>query len=210
MNAVESLIREHQLIARLSDALEAYARQTQQGRPPDPTHLGRFAAAFTDFAECIHHEKEENILLPMLSRHGVRWDHGALPAVRRQHRQEAYLIDVLRQAGERAGSWHNEDRRHIAASALALVEFQRQHHLLESVELLPLIATHLDEAQLAQLREALDKFDREHERRRTSTQEQIEELIAHYAPPSASGVHAIAAELLDDSEPGQRCLGVDE
>jgi len=143
MKAVESLIGEHQLIARLADALELYARQTKQGRPTDATHLALFAAAFSDFAECIHHEKEENILLPMLSRHGVRWDDGALPAVRREHRQETYLIDVLRQAGERAACWSNEDRRQIVAAAQALVDFQRNHHALESRELFPLVAARL-------------------------------------------------------------------
>src|SRR6185436_18773802 len=90
MKAVASLIREHQLIARLADALEVYAQQTKRGPPPEATHLGLFAAAFIDFAECIHHEKEESILLPMLARHGVRWENGALASVRREHRQETY------------------------------------------------------------------------------------------------------------------------
>jgi hemerythrin-like domain-containing protein len=143
MKAVESLILEHQLIARLADALETYAQQTGEGRPPDAAHLRLFAAAFTDFAECIHHEKEESILLPMLVRHGVRWDTGALPCVRRDHRQETYLIEVLRQAGERAVSWHAEERRHIAAAAQALVDSQRHHHALETSALFPLLATHL-------------------------------------------------------------------
>ena len=68
MKAVESLIREHQLIARLADALETYARETTQGRPPDAAHLALFARAFSDFAECIHHEKEEHILLDEFDR----------------------------------------------------------------------------------------------------------------------------------------------
>jgi len=106
MKAVASLIREHQVIGGLADALESYAQHTRQGGVPDAADLGRFAAAFTDLAERIHHEKEENILLPLLVRHGVHWEDGALPAVRREHRQEAYLIDVLRQAGARAGSWN--------------------------------------------------------------------------------------------------------
>ena len=186
MKAVESLIREHQVISRLVDALELYAEHTKQGRPPDAADLGHFAAVFVDFAERIHHEKEENILLPALARHGVRWDDGALPAVRREHRQESYLIDVLRQAGERAGSWNHEDRRHIAASAQALVEFQRAHHALESRELFPLLPKRLDATAQAELQNALQKFDREHESLRADALARAEDLIGRYgARPSA-------------------------
>ena len=191
MKAVESLIREHQVIGRLADALEVYVEHTRQGRAPDAADLGRFAAAFSDFAERIHHEKEENILLPALVRQGVHWDDGALPAVRREHRQESYLIDVLRQAGERAGSWNHEDRRHIAASALALVDFQRKHHALESSALFPLLPVHLDASAQAALQSALEKFDREHEGLRADALAGAESLIGRYGPPRLSGVQAI-------------------
>jgi hemerythrin-like domain-containing protein len=211
MKTVESLIREHQVIGRLADALEAYGLQTKQGRPPDAADLGRFAAAFTDFAERIHHEKEENILLPALARHGVHWDDGALAAVRRDHRQESYLIDVLRQAGERAGSWNHEDRRHIAASAQALVDFQRQHHALESAELFPLLNIRLDATALAQLQSALEKFDREHEALRAGALAGAERLIGRYEAPQRSGVQAIEGELMDRAQGGSGgCCGRDE
>jgi hemerythrin-like domain-containing protein len=210
MKTVESLIREHQVIGRLADALEAYGLQTKQGRPPDAADLGRFAAAFSDFAERIHHEKEENILLPALARHGVHWDDGALAAVRRDHRQESYLIDVLRQAGERAGSWNHEDRRHIAASAQALVDFQRQHHALEGAELLPLLPVRLDTTALAELQSAFEKFDREHEALRSAALADVERLIGRYESPRRSGVQAIDEELLDASKESDRCCGLDE
>jgi len=210
MKAVESLIGEHQLIARLADALELYARQTKQGRPTDATHLALFAAAFSDFAECIHHEKEENILLPMLSRHGVRWDDGALPAVRREHRQETYLIDVLRQAGERAACWSNEDRRQIVAAAQALVDFQRNHHALESRELFPLVVARLRPQDLDELQQALEKFDREHEPRRLAALERIGALIARYAPARGLAMQLVAPDPRQGSEPRECCLGQDE
>lgn len=201
MKAVESLIREHQVIGRLADALEAYAEHTKQGRPPAAEDLGRFAAVFTDYAERIHHEKEESILLPILVRHGAHWDDGALPVVRREHRQESYLIDVLRQAGERAGSWNHEDRRHIAASAQALVDFQRQHHQLESSELFPLLPARLDATALKGLQSALEKFDREHDALLADALARAEDLIGRYGPPRISSIRAIDGQLPDGSLP---------
>ena len=210
MKAVESLIQEHQLIARLADALEAYARETTRSCPPDAAHLALFAAAFRDFAECIHHEKEENILLPLLTRHGVSWDEGALPSVRREHRQETYLIEVLRHLGERAASWHTEDRRQVAAAAQALVDFQRQHHALETAELFPLVALRLGSDALDGLQRALGKFDREHEPQRAAATERIEALIGRYAPPRASGIQPVGAALVESAQASPCCVGLDK
>jgi hemerythrin-like domain-containing protein len=212
MKAVESLIREHQVIARVADALETYAHQTKDGRPPDAADLGRFAGVFIDLAERIHHEKEENILLPVLVRHGVDWNHGALPEIRREHRQETYLIDVLRQAGERAGSWNHEDRRRIAAGAQALVDFQRKHHALESAQLFPLLDSWLDAPALAALQQAIEKFDAEHEALRTDVWSRAFALIDRYGPSETSGLHPSGARPSDEDgeEPGECCLGLDE
>src|SRR6187397_656292 len=182
MTAVESLITEHQVIARVATALEAYAHRLQDDRASEAADLRRFADVFKDFAECIHHEKEENILLPVLSRHGCSWDSGVLPSVRREHRQETYLIEVLRHAAERAASWSDEDRRHVVAAAHALVEFQRNHHLLESAQLFPEVARRLSERELATLQAELDRFDHEHEQRRSSSLLLAEALIERYAP----------------------------
>jgi hemerythrin-like domain-containing protein len=195
MKAVESLIREHQLIARVVDALETYAHQLKQGHAPDAGDLAKFAGVFTDLGERIHHEKEENILLPVLVRHGVDWNQGTLPAVRREHRQEAYLIDVLRQAGERAGSWDYEDWRRIAAGAQALVDFQRSHHALESVELFPLTSSRLEASAIAALQQAIEKFDAEHEALRTEAWSRALALADRYAPTGTSGLDPSQGQL---------------
>lgn len=191
MKAIETLILEHQSIGRLVDALDAYSRGLEQLAGADASHLAEFAALFTEFAECLHHEKEESILLPALSRSGVRWDVGPLPAVRRDHRQEAYLIDVLRQAGERAGLWNAEERRRVAAAAQALVAFQRAHHTLESTELFPLVESQLSEQQREELGAALQLFDQRHEMRRSAALSRMDALVARYAPVRHSGVQSL-------------------
>jgi len=207
MKAIKSLIAEHQIIDRVAAALDGYTERLRAGRPVEEADLARFAQVFTDFAECIHHEKEENILLPMLSRQGWSWDSGVLPAIRREHRQETYLIDVLRQAGERAASWHSEDRRHIAAAAHGLVEFQQSHHRLESTDLFPAVESRLGEAQQGELERAFVKFDREHEQRRTAVLSLAEALIERYAAapqPQAGPEPGAEVELPDDPQ-GSEC-----
>lgn len=183
-NALSSLIREHQLIARVAAALDAYADAIRQDMPVQTDDLGRFAQVFNDFADGIHHEKEENILLPLLSRHGFDWQSEVLKAVRREHRQERYLIAVLCQAGTRPDSWSTEDRRQIPAAASALAEFQRKHHHRENEELFPDVLARLDAETLGQLQAELERFDdnTQHRALRTSAERLALDLIQRYLP----------------------------
>lgn len=184
MRALASLIGEHQVIARVVTALEVFVERMELQVPGGSADLQRFVDVFTELGDRIHHEKEENILLPLLSRHGFDWDSGALPAVRREHRQERYLIDVLAQASQYTSVWGREDLRHIAASARALAAFQRAHHRLENEILFPEVALRLDANAKSELQSALERFDREprHEQARLTAMDLAQELAVRYRP----------------------------
>lgn len=182
MKALASLIREHQLIARLVGALEGYALRLKEERPVEASDLAAFATVFTELADDIHHEKEESVLLPFLSRHGFDWNTGVLSTVREEHQHERYLTDVLCHLGERPTNWNNEDRRHVAATASALVDFQRRHHHLENTELFPEVITRLSEQGLAQLEAELEKFDEGVVQQRARLLDIASELIERYPP----------------------------
>lgn len=182
MRALASLISEHQLIARVVTALEVFVDGIDGKASSNADDLARFVDVFTELGDRIHHEKEENILLPLLSRHGFDWNTGLLPEVRRQHRQERYLVEVLAQASQCASVWGREDRRHIAASARALIAFQRDHHRMENEKLFPEIALRLDSAAKGELQAALERFDQEppHEQVRCAAANLASELTERY------------------------------
>jgi hemerythrin-like domain-containing protein len=184
MIALHSLIQEHKVIGRLIDALQEYARRLRLEASADPTDLARFSRAFRELADEIHHEKEEGILLPTLGRNGFHWDTGVLPEVRRDHRQERYLLEVLQHAATRAGSWSNEDRRSIIATALALVEFQRAHMELENTRLFSEVPRRLAPELLARLEAELDGFDRYVRQcgRYDELDSVVADLLARYTP----------------------------
>lgn len=160
-HALHSLIREHQIISLLVDGLFGFADRLEDAAPPksEPNDLDDFARFFREFADEIHHEKEENILLPLITRHGFCWEEGILADVRQDHEQERYLIDVLCQASERYGTWTDEDRRCIAATARALGHFQRAHLKRENDDLFPDVTRRLPACVLAQLEGELARFD---------------------------------------------------
>src|SRR5688572_27435089 len=113
MRAIASLVREHEVMSSVVSALEVYVQRLERRDPVDPEDLARFAEIFEELGDCIHHEKEENILLPLLSRNGFEWNRGILAAVRSEHRQERYLTNVLFQTSQRAGTLNDEHRRYI-------------------------------------------------------------------------------------------------
>lgn len=168
----------------LAAALEIYIGRLKQEASVSTEDLGRFAEAFVELGDRIHHEKEENVLLPLLSRNGFDWDAGVLSSVRSDHRQERYLIDVLLQASQRPGNEGSEARRHIVASATALIEFQRHHHELENRHLFPEISLRLGAPAQHELKAALERFDTspEHQARRRAAIALASELIERYAP----------------------------
>jgi hemerythrin-like domain-containing protein len=208
MKAIASLIREHHVISRLVAALEVYGQRLDRQAPFHPGDLARFARVFVELGDQIHHEKEENILLPLLSRQGFDWTSGVLSAVRKDHHQERYLIEVLSHAAQRAGNWSTEDRRRISATAKALVAFQRSHHQLENHDLFPEMARRLGEPAQAELQAALERFDAEpqHEKRRSAAIQLADELVQRYAcVPGAGALEArVSSRGAPDAAPPHR------
>lgn len=159
MTALASFFEEHRIIARVIDALAAYADLLAQDGPIERSDLGQFARFFAEFADYIHHDKEETILLPLLARHGFDWNWGPLADIRREHRHERQLIGTLSQAAAQESDWSDEQRRHIANIASTVVEFQRAHMKKENSELFPDVLSRLPKSVLDELGSEVRRFD---------------------------------------------------
>jgi len=182
MEALSSLVREHQFLARLMAALDAYARLVERGIEVDPGDLRGFARTLREFADETHREKEEHVLLPFLVHHGFDWQAPPISQVCDEHSIERDLIGAIDHAGARLERWTDEDRRHVVALVRSLCEFQRRHHHTENEQLFPAVMTRLDLAALGQLREALERFDQgpTHRQRGSAARAIGDALIARY------------------------------
>jgi hemerythrin-like domain-containing protein len=189
MQPLVSLIREHRFITRLVTALESYSRRVKQGLDADPADLAAFAKAFSQFADELHHEKEESVLLPFLARHGFDWNGAPLPLLRAEHRHERDLLAVLSQAGQRLTHWSDEERRHVAAIAEALCDLQRKHHRTENELLFAEVEVRLDSDAALQLQSELEAFDAQpsHAERFAAASALGEALIARHATLEGPG-----------------------
>ena len=157
--ALASLERDHRQLWGLTDALHAYVDALDGGRPLRRGDLKAIVSGLRVVADYRHFEKEEEVLVPMLVRHGFDYHHPLLADGRREHDSLRYLIDVLQQSAERELNWKLDERERISRVAHQLIERQRRLSTEQEARLFPQIVARLEPPALGQLTEQLCQFD---------------------------------------------------
>lgn len=192
MSAIEKLFEEHRLIERVIDAMEAFTATVQTDCEHGRCELMRLVTFFREFADLVHHEKEEEFLMPALSEAGVRWDDGIMSQIRKDHEFERYLLQTLRHAALQTGEWSADDCRRVNEIAARFVQFMRGHIAREDRQLLPIVRERLTGNAHAALDEKMQRFDakREAAGEIRLLVELGEELAARYAPTTVAASNA--------------------
>jgi hemerythrin-like domain-containing protein len=159
VTGVDRLFDEHPVILRVVDALSDFVDGLDSESEENRCLLVRLMTFFREYAELIHHEKEETILLPALVRAGLRWDNGVIADIRKDHELERSMLQSLRHASLQSSAWSIVDRRRVIDVCRRFIDFMRQHVALENETLRPLVSDKLDEARRAELDAHLDRFD---------------------------------------------------
>lgn len=182
MHALRSLHHDHRLLLELTDALEVFAGVLPRSRAVPVADLEAFAYAFREFADNLHYEKEECVLMPFLTRHGYDWNGKLLTQMRDDHNQNRYLIDVLHQAAQRKGVLSREDQRRLVSTASALADVQRKLFAMQDIELFPEVSSSIDGDALAALSADLADFDTHVGPRALQLKRLITGLSLRYSP----------------------------
>jgi hemerythrin-like domain-containing protein len=166
MDALRSLKSDHTIIAEVVDALEQFGRRlhsgTETGGEENREGLQKFVRFISEYGQMVHQVKEEELLLPTLTKAGLEWDTGPIAKVRHEHEHERYFVDVLRNASLQQTPWGPEDRRRLEAAITDFVDFQRRHMREEDLYLYPVASSGLSKAQLDELNAQLETYDRDH------------------------------------------------
>ena len=181
MQALVSLHQDHRILLALTEALDAFARVVAEREDVGPGEVGAFADAFREFADNVHYEKEEQVLLPFLVRHGFDWNRELLEQVRSDHCQDRYLIEVLHHAAQRDGCFGKQERRLVASTAAELARVQRDLLMKQDIELFPEVVSLLDPSALASLQAELSLFDLHAAGRSAQARRLIEDLGKRYS-----------------------------
>jgi hemerythrin-like domain-containing protein len=159
VTGVDRLFDEHPIIMGVLDALSIFADTLETQGDENRNELMRMTTFFREYADLIHHEKEESILLPALVNAGVRWDVGVIASVREEHELERAMLQTLRHASLQSSAWSVIDRQRVVDVCRRFVDFMRQHVRLENESLRPLVDEKLDEVSRTELDAHLDRFD---------------------------------------------------
>ncbi len=134
MKAIEILMDEHQTILRVLAATEALLTGPAGEAEPFET-FARIPRFLQEYADRLHHAKEEDLLFPALEANGLNPEYGPTAAMRFEHEQGRALV---RRMLEQTGSEEGFDRQAFAEPALEFVALLRSHIGKEDYVLYPM------------------------------------------------------------------------
>jgi hemerythrin-like domain-containing protein len=139
MDLFDTLTDDHRLIARTLTALENFVGPVENGDDLDAVELNRFVVFLREFADLVHHEREEHILFPAMARLGYAKSGAPIAHVRDEHRLEHKLLFEIRQAVVRVRPLSSAKRAHLVGLLHELIAFQREHIKKENELLYPAV-----------------------------------------------------------------------
>ena len=187
MDLVDNLLEDHRLIKNVVAAFEVYVDSVDLRHKVDQHDLFRFVMFFSDFADGIHHAKEESVLFPALERHGFAAKSGPLALIRKQHSRERLLYAGLKRAATDRHAWTDARIGELVRTARTLIDFERAHVEEENSRLLPAARVELAHEDASIVEKSLEQFERIHSLGGYADhlRRLAEELIATYVAEAA-------------------------
>lgn len=85
MNPLHQLMDDHELILQVLDKMEMAVQKIKSGDEVNLEHWEYFTSFFRDFADGIHHHKEEQLLFPVLVKAGIPMEGGPIGCMLNEH-----------------------------------------------------------------------------------------------------------------------------
>ncbi len=181
MNIFEHLGHQHRIIGTTLDALHGYAAKVEAGVDPSHHDLTRFVLFFREYAHQRHRDAEEEVLFPLLTKHGFSMTVGPLAHIRQQHDEEGLLLVRLMKVAARRNLWSRDEASELCAVAREIVHFERVHLEKENELLFPKAQEQLTDEELEQAAKGLAKLEKKHGDA-AWLEKLASELIADYVP----------------------------
>lgn len=142
MEAIETLMAEHQQILGAIGALEAFAGEALRGGG-SAAELGRFVTFIREFADAHHHAKEEDLLFAAMVEAGFPRDAGPIGVMLHEHDLGRAQVRVLAELAVAASPWGAAERERLHAAATAYAGLLRAHIHKEDAILYPMAEARL-------------------------------------------------------------------
>jgi hemerythrin-like domain-containing protein len=158
MDAIETLMAEHQQILGAIAALEGFAGEVLHGGG-DPAELAQFVTFIREFADAHHHAKEEDLLFVAMVEAGFPRDSGPIGVMLHDHAVGRQHVGVLAEVARAPSPWTAADRERLHAAALGYASLLRAHIQKEDGILYPMAEARLPAALRARVDEGAAAHD---------------------------------------------------
>ena len=168
MEATELLMKEHRLIERALDAMDAWVTTLHPGSgSDDKAELARFVSFIREFADAHHHSKEEDILFVAMGEHGFPREAGPIAVMLHEHDLGRSHVGVLDRLAQQSAAWSEDDHGTLTGTVRELSTLLRQHIQKEDQVLYPMANARLPEP----VKEDIDRRCQAFEEQRISSGE---------------------------------------
>jgi len=157
---IETLKQEHRVIERGLDSLDGLCRSLATNDPAIRARLGELTRFFREYADRLHHAKEEDMLFTALADHGFSPDAGPVFVMLAEHEIGRRHVRELAEIAGGEGSLTRDEVARIQENATSFSSLLRDHIQKEDNVLYPAAMQVLPETVISELATSFDDFDR--------------------------------------------------
>jgi len=172
VRAIDILMQEHRNIERVLDAMEVMVDRLERGGDVRPAFFLEAAGFFAEYADRVHHHKEEDVLFGSIIAGGMPAEQGPIPVMLMEHEQGRVFTRGIRDAARTLEAGDDSARRELVSQARGYIALLRDHIAKEDEVLFPMAEELLSVAAQAEVLEAFGQAEREDGRGA------VEELLA--------------------------------
>lgn len=155
MDPIQLLMDEHRVIERVLNGLESFSEKPEGTKSP----LKDYVVFLREYADRLHHGKEEDILFDQMVKNGFPKEGGPIAVMLMEHDQGRAYIRALTDLAERERVWTPEDRGLLHKHGTEYVNLLRAHIQKEDQILYPMARSRLTESAWAIIVNAVTRFE---------------------------------------------------
>jgi len=127
MDNTEQLREEHRIIERMLAVIEKAASNIDSGKEVDADFFPKVVDFIRNFADGLHHGKEETNLFPYMGRRGIPTDGGPIGVMLAEHEEGRACVMAVEEAARRFAAGDKSALKMAENSALRYAGLLRQH-----------------------------------------------------------------------------------
>lgn len=127
MKATEILMKEHRLIERMIAVLETAAARLEAGQEVRVELFLEAVDFIKNFADGVHHMKEEGVLFKTMNQHGMPVEEGPIAVMLSEHEQGRGFTRALNEAANHMVEGDGSGIAEVISSARGYAALLRQH-----------------------------------------------------------------------------------